>query len=80
MQVELQLFLKIPRASMRSMGVKLPQKPKAVELQKLRSELKEAFQVKETAALEERLTKLKQTDLLEKLNDIDYNNTSEIKP
>lgn len=59
--------------------VNLPNKPKAVELQKLRSELKEAFQVKEVAVLEAQLAKLKQTDLLEKLTAIDYSDTSKLR-
>ncbi|MGB0525652.1 MAG: hypothetical protein ACPGJS_21925 [Flammeovirgaceae bacterium] len=61
------------------LNVQLPSKPESVELKQLKSELKEAFQIKEAAILEAKLADLKQTDLLDKLNDIDYNHPDEIR-
>lgn len=63
--------------------VNLPLKPQARELNELRETLQEAFKVKEIAVLEARLRELKQTDLLDKLSDIDYDETAinkEVKP
>jgi len=62
------------------LNVRLPLKPQNAELDKLRSELREAFKIKEIAVLEARLAELKQTDLLEKLGDIDYNEAAVLQP
>ena len=56
-------------------GVKLPETPQEADLEVLRNNLKEAFKVRELEALQHQLEKLKQTDLLDRLNDIDYNQT-----
>lgn len=68
-------FQQVSEQGIPQLDIRMPIKPQQAELEKLQIELKEAFKVKEVATLQAHLERLKRVDLLEKLNDIDYNDT-----